>query len=334
MNYYSLYTEGALSSGILGFVIMAIRSFFISPLLLVTLCACAGNQAAENALKPDSRLTTTQPSPQPSPPASTKPSIKPEVKPEPPLVSERPEVIAQSPEPTPKPETSPTDWQDRDNIPPQLKPSVEDVLALRLLLPDGKNADRKTVDQLNAPITRREFAKWLLLINNHYYKTRPTRQIRTVGEQPSNNPAFSDIPPTDPDFPVLQSLAEAGILPSELSGEDKADKFRPTEPLKREDLLRWKVPLDVRSPQASPSIETLQKTLPFQDLSKVKHPESLRAIALDLQNNDQSNLRRSFGYTQLLQPQRSVTRAEAAAALWSIGSLPDVVTAKQDSSQR
>ncbi len=294
---------------------------FTAILLTLALSSCAGNQAAENALKPDPRLTTPQTSPQP------------EAKPETP--------IARSPEPTPKPEPTPTDWKDRDKLPSQLKPYVEDVLALNLLLPDDKNTDRKTIDQLNAPITRREFAKWLLLINNHYYKSRLTRQIRIVsgnetavsaetsGNRSSNTLAFSDIPSTDPDFIVLQSLAEAGILPSQLSGDDKTEKFRPTDPLKREDLLRWKVPLDIRSPQTPGSIETLQKTIPFQDSSKINHPDSLRAIALDLQNNDQSNVRRSFGYTKLLQPQRNVTRAEAAAALWSIGTLPEVVTAKE-----
>lgn len=312
---------------------------FTAALLALALSSCAGNQAAENALKPDSRLTTTPSSPKSEP----RPDAKPEPKPETP--------IARSPEPTPEP--SPTDWTDRDKLPPQIKTFVEEVLALNLLLPDSKTTDSKTGDsktqsKLNAPITRREFAKWLLLINNHYYKTRPTRQIRVIGigevsaeptssvnpvnpvNRPSNTIAFSDIPTSDPDFTVLQSLAEAGILPSELSGEDKTEKFRPNEPLKREDLLRWKAPLDVRSTQIpSGSIDSLQKTLPFQDSSKISHPDSIRAIVLDLQNNEQSNLRRSFGYTKLLQPQRIVTRAEAAAALWSIGAIPEVITAKE-----
>ena len=81
-------------------------------------------------------------------------------------------------------------------------------------------------------------------------------------------------------------------------------------------------------PAVERTVERLQKTLPFQDLGKVIHPETLRLVALDLQNGDRSNLRRSLGYTTLLQPQRSVTRAEAAAVLWSIGAEGSVLTVK------
>ena len=194
-------------------------------------------------------------------------------------------------------------------------------------MPDANN--------LNAPISRREFAKWLLLTNNRFYQSRPAQQIRI--DRPSSIPAFQDIPSSDPDFAILQSLADAGILPSTLSGnrknEGKFDRFKPTEALTREELLRWKMPLDSRPSQASVpaverTVERLQKTLPFQDLGKVIHPETLRLVALDLQNGDRSNLRRSLGYTTLLQPQRSVTRAEAAAVLWSIGAEGSVLTVK------
>lgn len=293
------------------------RSYLVASLFVLALSGCAGNQAAENALKPDSRLRETPPS------TTVTPVVPVEVRSPEPQPSP-----TQSPKPSPS--LTPTDWQDRDQLPTQLKPYVEDLLALNLLKPDSKLADSKSADlaKLNAPITRREFAKWLLTINNRYYQNRPTRQIRIVGV--GNNPAFSDISNADPDFAVLQSLAEAGILPSSLSGEDKSEKFRPMDPLTREDLLRWKVPLDIRSTTENPTpIDKLQKALPFQDSNKISHPDSIQAIALDIQNSDQSNLRRSFGYTKLLQPQRSVTRAEAAAALWSIGSLSEVSTAKE-----
>jgi hypothetical protein len=316
-------------------------------LLVLALSGCAGNQAAENALKPDSRLTT-----QPSPQDSTKPEAKPQT----PIARSSEPQPSQSAKPSPI-ASPPTDWQDRDRLPTQIKPYVEELLALNLLSPDPKILDSKPSDfaKLNTPITRREFAKWLLVINNRFYQSRPTKQVRVVGvgqaAVSAEAAAFSDIPSSDPDYTILQSLAEAGILPSRLSGEDKSETFRPSDALTRENLLRWKVPLDIRSPQTTPgtpmtsgrseTIETLQKNIPFQDLNKLNHPDSLRAVALDFQNGDQSNLRRSFGYTKLLQPQRTVTRAEAAAALWSIGTLPEVFTAKDaltgkapDSSQR
>ena len=284
---------------------MTVRSAFLVSLVLL-LGGCAGNQEAENALKPDARLSSpsTAPSPAPNPVPSSE-SI-----------------------PKPSPVASPIGWQDIDKIPPQLRPYVDDMLALNLVSPDAQMPDASS---LNAPISRREFAKWLLLTNNRFYQSRPTQQIRI--DRPSSIPAFQDIPSSDPDFAILQSLADAGILPSTLSGdrknEGKFDRFKPTEALTREELLRWKMPLDSRPSQAGvPAVERLQKTLPFQDLGKVIHPETLRLVALDLQNGDRSNLRRSLGYTTLLQPQRSVTRAEAAAVLWSIGAEGTVLTVK------
>ena len=292
---------------------MTVRSVFLVSLVLL-LGGCAGNQEAENALKPDARLNGpgTGPSPVSSPVPSSESTPKPS-----PIAS-----------PAASPAASPIGWQDIDKTPPQLRPYVDDVLALNLVSPDAQMPDGNT---LNAPISRREFAKWLLLINNRFYQSRPTQQIRI--DRPSSTPAFQDIPSSDPDFAILQSLADAGILPSTLSGdrknEGKVDRFKPSEPLTREELLRWKMPLDSRPSQTNGvTIESLRKTLPFQDLSKVIYPETLRLVALDLQNGDRSNLRRSLGYTTLLQPQRSVTRAEAAAVLWSIGAEGAVLTVK------
>ena len=288
---------------------MTVRSVLLVSLVLL-LGGCAGNQDAENALKPDARLSSPSPAPSPVPSSNILPT---------------PTPIAS---PTESPTPTPIGWQDIDKTPAQLRPYVDDMLALNLVLPDAQMPD---ANRLNAPISRREFAKWLLLTNNRLYQSRPTKQIRI--DRPSSTPTFQDIPNSDPDFAILQSLADAGILPSTLSrdtkNEGKNDRFKPSEALTREELLRWKMPLDSRSSQGDVlAIETLRKTLPFQDLSKVIHPETLRLIALDLQNGDRSNLRRSLGYTTLLQPQRSVTRAEAAAVLWSIGAEGAVLTAK------
>ena len=287
---------------------MAGRSVFLVSLVLL-LGGCAGNQDAENALKPDARLNSN-----PGAVSSPVPSSN----------------ASSTPEPTPiaSPTATPIGWQDLDKTPAQLRPYVDDMLALNLITPDAQMAD---ANSLNAPISRREFAKWLLLTNNRFYKSSPTKQIRT--DRPGSTPVFQDIPTSDPDFAILQGLADAGILPSTLSrdtkNEGKNDRFKPSEALTREELLRWKMPLDSRPSQADvPPIESLRKTLPFQDLSKVIHPETLRLVALDLKNGDRSNLRRSLGYTRLLQPQRSVTRAEAATVLWSIGPEDGMLTAK------
>jgi hypothetical protein len=44
----------------------------------------------------------------------------------------------------------------------------------------------------------------------------PAKQIR---EASATEPAFQDVPRTDPDFAVIQGLAEAGLIPSPLSGD-------------------------------------------------------------------------------------------------------------------
>lgn len=291
---------------------MTAQSVFLVSLVLL-LSGCAGNQDAENALKPDARLNSNPgavsiPAPSSNPPSTPESS---------PIVS-----------PIASPTATPIGWQDLDKTPAQLRPYVDDMLALNLISPDAQMAN---ANSLNSPISRREFAKWLLLTNNRFYESRPAKQIRI--DRPSSIPTFQDIPSSDPDFAILQSLADAGILPSTLSrdtkNEGKNDRFKPSEALTREELLRWKIPLDSRPSQADvPPIESLRKTLPFQDLSKVIHPETLRLVALDLKNGDRSNLRRSLGYTTLLQPQRSVTRAEAATVLWSIGPEVGMLTAK------
>ena len=291
---------------------MTAQSVFLVSLVLL-LSGCAGNQDAENALKPDARLNSNPgavsiPAPSSNPPSTPESS---------PIVS-----------PIASPTATPIGWQDLDKTPAQLRPYVDDMLALNLISPDAQMAN---ANSLNSPISRREFAKWLLLTNNRFYESRPAKQIRI--DRPSSTPTFQDIPSSDPDFAILQSLADAGILPSTLSrdtkNEGKNDRFKPSEALTREELLRWKIPLDSRPSQADvPPIESLRKTLPFQDLSKVIHPETLRLVALDLKNGDRSNLRRSLGYTTLLQPQRSVTRAEAATVLWSIGPEVGMLTAK------
>ncbi len=166
-------------------------------------------------------------------------------------------------------------------------------------------------------MTRRQYARWLLAANNEIYRDRPPAQIRpaTAGT-PST---FKDVTATDPDFAAIQGLAEAGIIPSALSGAQEQINFNPNEPLLREDLLLWKVPLDVRGALPASNLEAVKEAWGFQDTSKISAP-ALRAVLADYQNGDQAVIRRVFGYTTLFQPKKSVTRAEAAASLAYFGS--------------
>ncbi len=205
---------------------------------------------------------------------------------------------------------------------------ISDLAALGVLTPSASAsagvADSTTFNP-NQTITRREFARWLFDANNTLFQEQPAKRIRlaTATEQP----AFQDLSRTNPDFGIIQGLAEAGLIPSALSGNSTTVNFRPEAPLTRADLVQWKVPLDVRRSLPTATIDAVQQTWGFQDAPRIA-PDALKAILADYQNGDLSNIRRAFGYTTLLQPQKPVTRAEAAAALWYFGYQGEGVSAQ------
>ncbi|MEB3269308.1 MAG: S-layer homology domain-containing protein [Leptolyngbya sp.] len=209
-------------------------------------------------------------------------------------------------------------------VPSDLKPYIEDLLALDLL-PLRQGADGSGADGFTQPISRREYARWLFTVNNRFYADTAAKRVRPGSR--GDQPAFQDVPATDPDFAAIQGLAAAGIIPSTLTGNSTAVNFRPDTPLTRETLVLWKVPLDTRAALPTTTPAAVTETWGFQDAAKIE-PLALRAIAADFQLGDFANIRRAFGYTTLLQPQKAVTRAEAAATLWRFGTQTDGITAK------
>lgn len=178
--------------------------------------------------------------------------------------------------------------------------------------------------QPNQPITRREFVRWMMTAQTKIYAHRPALQIRATSI--AATPIFQDVPKSDPDFALIQGAAEAGILPSPLSGDATAVVFRPNAPLTREVMLQWKVPLDARRSLATATVAAVKEVWGFQDAARIA-PSALKAVLADHQNGEQSNISRAFGYTTLFQPQRPVTRAEAAACLWYFGLQGDGLSA-------
>ncbi len=237
---------------------------------------------------------------------------------------------------TPQPVSSPSrgespNFADFDKIPQGLRESVEDLAALGVLTmtPSSTktNSDiTQTQFEPNKTITRREYARWLVAANNKIYANKPGLQIRLAAT--TDQPAFQDIPKSDPDFSSIQALADAGLIPSPLSGDATAVQFRPDAPLTRENLILWKVPLDTRQVLPASAIDTVQQTWGFQDTAKID-PKALRAVLADFQNGERANIRRVFGYTTLFQPKKSVTRAEAGAALWYFGSQSEGISARE-----
>jgi hypothetical protein len=223
-----------------------------------------------------------------------------------------------------------SEFTDLNNVPPELRQHIQDLAKLGVF--SRVSQSNKSISATNsqfAPaktITRREYAHWLVTANNAMYANNPAKQIRLAAT--SNQPAFSDVPAKDPDFPAIQGLAEAGLIPSALSGDTTALLFRPDAPLTREQLLLWKLPLDTRQALPAANLDAVKQTWGFQDAGKID-PKAVRAILADFQNGEQSNIRRVFGYTTLLQPKKPVTRAEAAAALWYFGTQGEGISAAE-----
>lgn len=222
-------------------------------------------------------------------------------------------------------------FTDLSKAPKELQQYVSDLARLGVLSPAAANAKaasatNSTLFSPNKVITRREYARWLVAANNRLYASQPAKQIRLSTD--NAQPAYQDVPRTDPDFPAIQGLAEAGLLPSPLSGDSTTVTFRPDAPLTRENLVLWKVPADTRQALPTASLDAVKQTWGFQDAPRIDS-KALRAVLADFQNGDLSNIRRAFGYTTLFQPKKSVTRAEAAAALWYFGFQGDGQSAQE-----
>jgi S-layer homology domain len=228
-----------------------------------------------------------------------------------------------NPTPTPTVATTPTEFSDLETIPEPWRGYVENLAALGVLSANPPQSDRFDP---NAIITRREYARWLVTANNQLHANQSNKQIRLASL--SDQPVFKDVQRNDADFATIQGLANAGFLPSTLTGDDSAVLFRPDAPLTREDLIAWKVTLDLRKALPTASIDGVKQTWGFQDATKI-NPKALQALYADYQNGAQANIGRAFGSTTLFQPKKSVSRVEAAAVLWYFGYQGDGISAKE-----
>lgn len=201
------------------------------------------------------------------------------------------------------------EFSDLETAPAPLKAWIKDLNRLGTITPKIGQEFKP-----NILVARREYARWLLETNNRLYKNQPSRQIRLA--QATDSVSFPDIPQSHPDFAIIQGLANAGLIGG------TGDPFRPNDPLLREELVQWKIPLDLRQPLPNATLDTVSQSWGFKDSDRISE-KALSAIFADAQLRDISNIRRSFGFTTLLQPQKPVTRAEAAASLWFFGTAVD-----------
>ncbi|KAH9327267.1 hypothetical protein KI387_007445, partial [Taxus chinensis] len=185
----------------------------------------------------------------------------------------------------------------------------------------------------NGLCTRRDYARWLIassaiLARNPVSKVFPAMFIENVTEL-----AFDDVTSEDPDFPSIQGLAEAGLISSKLSYHDASGSvergkpndflFSPDSPLSRQDLVSWKIALEKKQlPEANRKM--LWKISGFIDIDKI-HQDAWPALLADLKSGEQSITSAAFGHTRLFQPDKPVTKAQAAVAL-ATGEAVELVT--------
>nr|GMC87791.1 Myosin-4 like [Ipomoea batatas] len=174
--------------------------------------------------------------------------------------------------------------------------------------------------------TRREYARWLVQASALLERNRKHRIASSLALAGSTSAAFDDVCIEDPDFMPIQSLAEAGIIPSKLSleklpsnpydsGDDKGVKFFPDRSISRQDLISWKAKLEY---DIIPGIneEISRRKIGFLDVRDITS-EVLVDLFVDILANERSIVWKVFGQSKRFQPNKPCTKGQVAVALTS-----------------
>ncbi|KAL8218593.1 hypothetical protein R6Q57_021966 [Mikania cordata] len=174
--------------------------------------------------------------------------------------------------------------------------------------------------------TRREFARWLVLVNSRLERNPRNRIVPPMSLAGSTINAFDDIGSEDPDFEYIQALAEAGVVLSKLSGKSlhsdldsskgsEGVNYFPDRYISREDLISWRTNLEY---QVMPGLneEILREKIGFLDARELKS-DVLPLLFVDILTKEKSITRKVFGQVKRFQPAKPCTKAQAAVALTS-----------------
>ncbi|KAE8716056.1 Cytochrome b561/ferric reductase transmembrane family protein [Hibiscus syriacus] len=169
--------------------------------------------------------------------------------------------------------------------------------------------------------TRREYARWLVRTSLFLERNPRHRIVPSIALSGSETAAFDDVGADDPDFESIQALAEAGIIPSKLSGGNTASDgsqggvFFPDRFISREDLINWKASVEY---DFEPGVmEQISRTkVDFMDLKEIS-PDLSPGLFIDMLDGENSILRKVFGQSKRFQPIKPSSKAQAAVALTS-----------------
>ncbi|CAA2981609.1 uncharacterized protein LOC111402992 isoform X1 [Olea europaea subsp. europaea] len=151
--------------------------------------------------------------------------------------------------------------------------------------------------------TRREYARWLVLASNALSRNTSSKVYPAMYIENISELAFDDITPEDPDFPSIQGLAEAGLIASKLSRRDMQSLDEDASPVCFSPDSHFPVLcLSYSNCSCTPNIEKI-------------NPDAWPALVADLAAGEQGIITLALGYTRLFQPEKPVTKAQAAIAL-------------------
>jgi S-layer homology domain len=161
----------------------------------------------------------------------------------------------------------------------------------------------------NEPITRGEFVKWLVTLNNIYFSDDSSKQFRMPE---TAEVSFEDVPQSSPYWKYVQALVDAGFV----IGVDPKH-FAPDRLLTRQEMVAIKFQVDVGTKATPNPADTAASLSEFVDKDQVSKLY-ITAILGDLHDGGTGNIDRVWGKTVYLHPTRPVTRSEAAVSLFDI----------------
>jgi hypothetical protein len=164
------------------------------------------------------------------------------------------------------------------------------------------------------PVKRREFVRWLVKANNVLWADTPAKRIDLADT--TEKSAFHDVATSDPDFPYIQGMQDAGYSVGFPDGT-----FRPDGILTREQMFAIENTFDRGSvdPGLVKGLDFARNTAmpPWKDKASISKTY-VAAIATGA-NGGGDNFALVYGSSSLFHPQFPVTRAQAAVAVSSIG---------------
>ena len=212
--------------------------------------------------------------------------------------------------PAPAPSQTPA-YTDLQGI--SAAPYIDELTQLQVFWPPGG------LFEPNKPVLRREFARWLLHADDAIWSQPPGKSIRQSNADAV--PYYTDVPAQDPDFTAIQGLHEAGVVLA------PGRTFSPNATITREQALAIKAYVDCGAPDPLLANDASQAyfELPWRDKMQIPSGDVAAIASCMLQDagtvaaNRLDTVERTFGNVTTLDPNRPLTRAEAAAMIWRIG---------------